>query len=236
MAMPTMPLELGWNQIALRLGLACASSILLGYNRDEHGRPAGMRTITLVTLTATFSMLVVNLLITQAGKTPTSFIQLDLMRLPLGVLSGIGFIGAGAIIRKGDLTVGVTTAATLWFSTMLGILYGAGLLYLAIIATALAYLTLTAMRHLEFRVLRERHGQLVLNFGEGAPTEAEIRARIVVQPCIIQTWSVQYENDQLVRIRCDVQWRANAEQAPFTPASIAELRSLPGITAFHWEQ
>src|SRR5882757_8366020 len=92
-----MTLDLGWQEIALRLLLACVASLAIGYNRDEHGRPAGMRTVMLVTLTA---MLEVNLLLPMTGKVSDSFIQLDLMRLPLGILSGIGFIGAGAIIKK----------------------------------------------------------------------------------------------------------------------------------------
>lgn len=233
---PLMPLQIGWLEVAERMTLACAAGLLIGYNRDEHGRPAGMRTITLVTLTATLSMLLVNLFLMQAGKQNGSFIQLDLMRLPLGVLSGIGFIGAGAIIKREEGTVGVTTAATLWFTTMLGLIFGAGLLLLGTATTLIGYGILTTLRKVELRILRERHGVLTLTLGEDAPTEAELRARIVVQPLDIQSWTVQYTEQRLERIRCDVQWRANAEQAPHTPASIAELRELPGVTGFHWEQ
>ena len=68
----------------------------------------------LVALAAAISMIQVNLLLPSAGKPSDSFVMLDLMRLPLGVLSGMGFIGAGAIVRRNDLVQGVTTAATLW--------------------------------------------------------------------------------------------------------------------------
>ena len=51
-----------------------------------------------------------------SGKTPESFVVMDLMRLPLGILTGVGFIGGGAILKKGDLVTGVTTAATLWLA------------------------------------------------------------------------------------------------------------------------
>ena len=57
---------------------------------------------------------------------PVPEIRTDLMRLPLGILSGMGFIGAGAILRKGEMVLGVTTAATLWMVTMLGLCFGAG--------------------------------------------------------------------------------------------------------------
>jgi hypothetical protein len=83
----------------------------------EHGRAAGLRTSILVTMAACVAMLQVNLLLPLAGRPSDSFIMNDLMRLPLGILSGMGFIGAGAIVRRENFVVGVTTAATLWFLT-----------------------------------------------------------------------------------------------------------------------
>ncbi len=122
-----MLLTLTWQQIALRLALASAASFCIGLDRDRHGKTAGMRTTMLVCLAATLAMIEANLLLTTAGKTPSSFVQLDVMRLPLGILSGIGFIGAGAILRRGEVVRGLTTAATLWIVTVLGLLFGAGL-------------------------------------------------------------------------------------------------------------
>ena len=62
-------------------------------------------------------MIPANILLPVNGKTPASFAAMDLMRLPLGILTGVGFIGGGAILKKGDLVNGVTTAATLWLVT-----------------------------------------------------------------------------------------------------------------------
>jgi putative Mg2+ transporter-C (MgtC) family protein len=93
---------------------------LIGINRSEHGHAAGLRTTLLVCLAASLSMLQVNLLLPMTGKTSSSFAVMDLMRLPLGILSGMGFIGAGAIVRKDNFVHGLTTAATLWFVTGLG--------------------------------------------------------------------------------------------------------------------
>ncbi|MEK6398574.1 MAG: MgtC/SapB family protein, partial [Terriglobus sp.] len=153
-----MPLYITPGQIALRLLLAAVASLLLGLNRDEHGRPAGMRTTMLVTLAATFAMLMVNILLPMSGKGPGSFIGLDVMRLPLGVLSGIGFIGAGTILKRGNTAVGVTTAATLWYSTILGFLFGAGQIYLGIAATIIAAVILIGLRPIEKRVRRRHTG------------------------------------------------------------------------------
>ncbi len=99
---------------------------MLGLNRTERGMTAGLRTTILVSLAAAVSMIQVNLLLVTLGKTSDSFSVLDLMRLPLGVLTGMGFIGGGAILKRGNRVSGVTTAATLWVATVLGLCFGGG--------------------------------------------------------------------------------------------------------------
>jgi putative Mg2+ transporter-C (MgtC) family protein len=98
-----MPITIEWPEIALRLALTVVAGTLIGLNRSEHGHSAGLRTTLLVCLAASVSMIQVNLLLPIAGKSSDSFAVLDLMRLPLGILSGMGFIGAGAIVRQGSL-------------------------------------------------------------------------------------------------------------------------------------
>jgi putative Mg2+ transporter-C (MgtC) family protein len=242
-----MTLYLSWQQIALRIALACIASLAIGGNRDEHGRPAGLRTVMLVTLTATLAMLQVNLLLPLAGKSPTSFNVLDLMRLPLGILSGIGFIGAGAIIKKESGAMGVTTAATLWFSTMLGLLFGGGQILLGSASAVLALLILTALKHVEGFLPRMNRGTLTLNFGEDAPEEDTIRAQIRDIPCDIKTWAVQYlpsssissssiSSSSISLIRCELQWKAVARKGTEAPPALSQLRTKPGVTGFYWEQ
>ena len=108
-----MPVEITWQTIALRILLTLVAGTLLGTNRSKHGHPAGLRTTLLVTLAASISMIQMNLLLPTNGKPHDSYAVMDLMRLPLGILTGVGFIGAGAIVRKGDMVTGVTTAATM---------------------------------------------------------------------------------------------------------------------------
>jgi putative Mg2+ transporter-C (MgtC) family protein len=232
-----MTLYLSWEQIAIRIALACIASLAIGYNRDEHGHPAGMRTVMLVTLTATLAMLQVNLLLPLTGKSSTSFNVLDLMRLPLGILSGIGFIGAGAIIKRENGAMGVTTAATLWFSTMLGLLFGGGQLRLASASTVLALLILTALKHVEELLPRMNRATLTLNLGEGAPAEDTIRALIRDISLDIKTWTVQYvPSSSISFIRCELQWKASARRASEAPPGLSQLRTAPGVTGFYWEQ
>lgn len=116
-----MPVTLSWHDIALRLALTFVTAAVIGWDRGEHGRAAGLRTTLLLSVAACVAMLQANALMYSVGKTPDSFVVLDLMRLPLGILSGVGFIGAGAILRCDNLVIGVTTAATMWFVTVLGL-------------------------------------------------------------------------------------------------------------------
>ena len=111
--MDLMPTALPWTDVVIRLALSVLAGTLVGFNRGESGKVAGLRTTLLVCLAACLAMLQVNALLAQAGKQPGSFAVLDLMRLPLGILSGVGFIGAGTILRQDGLVIGVTTAATL---------------------------------------------------------------------------------------------------------------------------
>lgn len=112
--------------------------MLIGLNRGERGHAAGLRTTTLVCLAASVAMIQMNLLLPVAGKKSDFFSVMDIMRLPLGILSGMGFIGAGAILRKGDTVSGVTTAATLWLVTVIGLCFGGGQLWLGAATTGLA--------------------------------------------------------------------------------------------------
>ena len=98
--------------IALRLLAALMAGGLIGFDRSTRGRIAGLRTTMLMCLAATGAMIEANLMLELTGRTAQCFAMVDILRFPLGILSGIGFIGAGAIVRRGNLVTGVTTAAT----------------------------------------------------------------------------------------------------------------------------
>ena len=146
----------------MRLALTVLAGTLIGINRTERGRPAGLRTTLLVCLAASVAMIQANLLMATAGKTGDSFITLDLMRLPLGILSGMGFIGAGAIVRRDNLVLGITTAATLWFVTVIGLCFGGGQLRLGLAALALGLAVLWGLKWFEQRTRWDRRAELFL--------------------------------------------------------------------------
>ncbi len=157
-----MPLYPSWEDIALRLALTVLAGGIIGIDRGVRGHVAGLRTTILVALAAALAMVQANILLPVTGKTAASFGDMDMMRLPLGILTGVGFIGGGTILRRGDLATGVTTAATLWVVTVIGLCFGGGQLALGIAGTVLTVLTLSALRWLDGRIPREQRAVLVL--------------------------------------------------------------------------
>jgi putative Mg2+ transporter-C (MgtC) family protein len=234
-----MPLSLSWKQVALRILLAAIASFVIGYNRDERGKAMGIRSTMLVCLAATLAMLQANLLINTAGKAPSSFIQLDLMRLPLGILSGIGFIGAGAILRKDGLVHGVTTATTIWFVTVLGLLFGGGQLWLAVASTLLAVLILWVLKWVEMRMPTHRTGSLAMQFAESISDEPPameemVRQRFQSSEYVIEGWTVHYCGAKLHSIQCDLKWRIKGQAQPETPEIMRELARHSAISSLIW--
>ncbi len=179
-------------------------------------------------------MIQANLLLPIVGKAPDSFVVLDLMRLPLGILSGMGFIGAGTILRKGNLVTGLTTAATLWFVTVMGLCFGGGQIALGLWSLALGIATLWGLKHLEEFMRQAVHGTLTLALAPDAPTDAALRERIGRSGCQILSWGVYADRSQNRReITCELQYRAiPSDIAP--PAIVEELRSDPVVIRLGW--
>ena len=165
-----MPLHPTFDDIGLRLLLTLIAGAVIGFDRGYGGHAAGLRTTILVGLAAAVAMIQANILLSVAGKAQDSFGVMDLLRFPLGILTGVGFIGGGAILRRGDLVSGVTTAATLWFMTVVGLCFGGGQLALGAAATLLGVMTLWALRWFDMRIPRKQRATLVV---ESEPDLAE---------------------------------------------------------------
>src|ERR1700678_740287 len=173
-----MPLTLTWQEVAIRLTLSVVAGALIGLDRGERGRAAGLRTTLLVCLAAAVAMVQTNLLLATRGRSSDSFIMMDLMRLPLGILTGMGFIGGGAILRRDGFVLGVTTAATLWFVTVIGLCFGGGQISLGIAATALGMLVVSGLRWVDQRMTQEQHAILTMTTDRERPTQQEIYATV----------------------------------------------------------
>lgn len=125
-------------QWLLRLGLAAALGALIGGERESRGRPAGVRTQSLVALAAA--------LLAGAGEAGFIGAAVDSSRIASQVITGIGFIGAGVILKNRGSVTGLTTAATLFLSAGIGIAIGAGLIMPALVATVIAMIVIYGLR------------------------------------------------------------------------------------------
>lgn len=130
----------------IRVGVAAAAGALVGVERQMHGRPAGLRTHMLVSVA---SCLVVLAGLSLACSSQLSAVQADVSRVVAGVVTGIGFLGAGAIIKTGDIVRGLTTAACVWYTAVAGVLAALGLLAMTAAAAVLAFIILTVLDRLE---------------------------------------------------------------------------------------
>ena len=121
------------TRIVVRLAVAAILGGALGYERAQAGKAAGLRTHMLVALGAALFVLVPQ----QAGVTPA-----DMTRVLQGVATGIGFLGAGTILKKGEAIEGLTTAAGIWLTAAMGIAAGLGRESTAVLSTVLALIIL----------------------------------------------------------------------------------------------
>jgi putative Mg2+ transporter-C (MgtC) family protein len=229
-----MPIALTWSEIAIRLLCTVAAGALIGTNRSEHGRAAGLRTSILVGLAACIAMLQVNLLLPLAGRSSDSFVMNDLMRLPLGILSGMGFIGAGAIVRRDNFVTGVTTAATMWLMTVLGLCFGGGQIALGLVGAGLGMLVLTGLKLIEDRMKQDHQGKLLIVTGASGPSDGEIRGTLENAGFQILSCAFATARDaDSSELSCELHWRAK----PYTtdiPEAIRLLTAREGVVRIAW--
>jgi putative Mg2+ transporter-C (MgtC) family protein len=163
-------------QIALRLTAALVIGGLIGLERSYHGRPAGFRTHALVCLSTSLLMLVTVYEMVWLPAALQSRTTLDPTRMAQGIMTGIGFLGAGAIMKEGLSVRGLTTAASIWITAAIGILIGIGFFFPAGLATVLTFGTLSVFRWIESRIPAQFYAHFVVRFTRGAVLpEAEMR-------------------------------------------------------------
>jgi putative Mg2+ transporter-C (MgtC) family protein len=230
-----MATEIHWQDIAVRLVLTILAGSLLGMERSKSGHFAGLRTTLLVMLAASVSMIQMNLLIPTNGKPHDSYAVMDLMRLPLGILTGVGFIGGGAILRKGDMIVGVTTAATMWFGTVVGLCLGGGQLILGSVATVIGFFVLWGLRFFERRLERYQLGELSVTIAEDRLLPHDLRDRLEKARFRIKSLSVTHAVDEHRRIfECEVRWPSRNDSSA-VPQVLTDLERLPGLVKLEWK-
>ena len=150
--------------ILLHLLLAVLAGGLIGLERTYHGRPAGFRTHTLV---CTASSLLMQLTLFQwemVSGMPLDTVRIDPTRMAQGIMTGIGFLGAGVVLKDGLTVRGLTTAASIWMTAAIGIMAGGGFYFATIAATLIALGTLSLFRRIELIMPSLYYSRLEIRF------------------------------------------------------------------------
>jgi len=156
--------------------IALCAGGLIGFERSYHGRPAGFRTHTLVCLASSALMLVTVYQGHWFPETASGRVVLDPTRMAQGIMTGIGFLGAGVIFKEGLTVRGLTTAASIWITAAIGILAGIGFYFPLAVTTLLTLLTLSLFRWIETKVPGQFYAQLEVKFArDTAMPEDEFR-------------------------------------------------------------
>jgi putative Mg2+ transporter-C (MgtC) family protein len=191
---------LAWWDLLARLGAAAALGAAIGIERELRDREAGLRTHVLVSVGSALFTIVSAYGFHDFLVNGGSIVRADPTRIAAQIVTGIGFLGAGAIIREGLSVRGLTTAATLWGVAAIGMAAGAGYYLAALFGTAIVILTLWPLRALAFRMLervRPEEQRIVVEIAEAGST-SELLAELERQGATVTHFETAEEHDRLI--------------------------------------
>jgi len=162
------------SEILANMLAAWAAGGLIGLERSHNGRAAGFRTLSIVAIASAASMVVTY----EPQMIPAALLgqaRLDPGRIAQGVMTGVGFIGAGVIFKEGVSVQGLTTAAAIWATSAIGLLMGLGMIWPGVLVTAAVLVTLILFRWIEQVMPDRTYGLVLMRFrASQAPSEAEL--------------------------------------------------------------
>ena len=217
-------------EMALHLVVALAAGGIIGLERSYHGRPAGFRTHALVCLASSLLMI---LTVYHDRWFEASFLErvaIDPTRMAQGIMTGIGFLGAGVIMREGLTVRGLTTAASIWITAAIGILIGVGFYFPAGIATALTLIALSVFRWIERKMPIEFYANLTVAFLRNAALpEAELRATVENKGFVIANMNYSVTDEGKV---FEYEMVVHSPDRDNTRHLSEALNAMPSVTAF----
>ncbi len=206
--------------IGIRLAMSFLLGAIVGVERQVRRRDAGMRTFALICMGSTAAMLI-SIWIPQ---TYPNFLNGDPGRIAAQVLTGIGFLGAGAIIHSKGSVQGLTTAACIWVIAVIGLATGAGMYLAAIITTGATLLVLLSMERLERRMFLDGVNKILTITCSTATPELK-RIRMILEGKNVYIVSVSYENDY-DRNTSVITYKVNVKSKSSYSILFSEIRQL----------
>jgi putative Mg2+ transporter-C (MgtC) family protein len=212
------------------LGLAWLAGSLIGLERTYNGRVAGFRTHGLVALAAAATMSIAAAPLLTTSPYPQPQAMLEPTRLAQGVMTGVGFLGAGVIFKEGVSIQGLTTAASIWVTSAIGLMLGIGLVWPGMMATAAVLVTLTLLRHVEAALPSRVIALGVFRFrAETAPTATEIESVLCGEGVTLDDVSYRLVDEGRV---FEFQGNVTARRRSGFGVIAERLKALPGLVEF----
>lgn len=213
--------------IAIHLAAALVAGSVIGLERSLHGHPAGFRTHALVCLASSLLMLIT---LYQGKWLPPNVapesVRMDPTRMAQGIMTGIGFLGAGVIFKEGLSVRGLTTAASIWITAGIGILMGIGFFFPGILGTVMTLGVLSGFRTIENWIPRQSYAQYHLTFDRNnVMPEAQLRRLVADHGFEIVTMSYRANRAGLFEYRMDIK-ATNPRRASGLAEALQEMESV----------
>jgi putative Mg2+ transporter-C (MgtC) family protein len=226
--------SLTWPHVLLRLAVAAGLGGAIGFERELRERQAGLRTHLVVSVGSALFTIVSAYGFREFLVSGGSVVRADPTRIAAQIVSGIGFLGAGAIIRQGLSVRGLTTAATLWLVAAIGMASGAGYYDGALIATLGALITLGPMRTVAYKVVRRWRpdvDRLVVDIPAGG-SPIPILEVIEARGARVVSLEIAQEGDRR-SVALDVEMPPRVVTAP---AIVAAVGDIDGVLEVRWTE
>jgi putative Mg2+ transporter-C (MgtC) family protein len=213
----------------VRLAFACLLGGIIGFERGvTHHKPAGLRTHILVSLGSALVMLT-----SEYAMLAYPSNNIDPTRIGAQVVSGIGFLGAGAILRSGMSVKGLTTAASLWAVACVGLACGIGFISGAVLATLIIWLVLSSVKNIELRVeTKNRYHELSIEAATKAIIIGDIGRILSEKGCTVHSMMVSLDElglEQLVKCSVVLPEPDSHNSEQNLPSIIAEIQRINGV-------
>ena len=221
---------LGWPHVLLRLSAAAVLGGAIGMERELRERGAGLRTHLLVCVGSALFTLVSAYGFHEFLVNGGAVVRADPTRIAAQVVSGIGFLGAGAIIRQGLSVRGLTTAATLWLVAAIGMAAGAGWYSAALIATAGALITLGPLRVVAYRLITRYRldvDRLLVDIPAGGSPGAVLEAIERRGGCVVALEIAQEGDRRSIAVEMEL-------RGIEAPTIVADVGEVDGVLEVRW--
>jgi len=221
-------------EITANLACAWVAGSLIGIERSYNGRAAGFRTHALVGLAAAVAMTITLEPVVLAGAFPAGALRLDPTRIGQGVMTGVGFLGAGVIFKEGVCVQGLTTAACIWATAAVGMLFGLGMVYGGAAATVAILTTLIVLRWVETATTGHIFAMAIFRFRVAeAPTEQALHTLLGEHE--VQLKDISYRLSQGGEI-FEYRGGLRTKRAAGFPGLASRLRGLPGLVEYELDR